>query len=112
MTDTNIKNLPEGSYFTEIGYSQSYPWVEVSRTAQTVTLAKVEVATDPEWTAKREFLPGGFCGHVPNQSEQTWIFDHINRGVTRTIRRTKNGWSHKGVRFIEGRAREFYDYNF
>lgn len=111
MTDTNIKNLPEGrTYFTEIGYSQQYPWVEVKRTATTVTLAKVLVEADPEFVP--EFHYGGFCAHCSNQSEQTWLFVGIDDGYRRTIRKTKNGWSHMGVRFVEGRAREFYDWNF
>jgi len=33
--NTNIKNLPaDRTYFTEFGYSQQYPWVEVKRTAK------------------------------------------------------------------------------
>lgn len=110
MTKTNIKELPEGKYFTEIGYSQSYPWREVSRTAKTVTLAKVEVKPDPEW--KPEILPGGFAGHCTNQQSQTWLFAGVNPSVTTTIRMTKKGWASKGVRFVEDMAREFYDYNF
>jgi hypothetical protein len=110
---TNIKNLPEGrTYFTESGYSQSYPWVELSRTAKTVTLAKVDVAPDPEWAKKREFYPGGFAGHCANQSEQTWLFAGIDESRTKTIRLTKKGWAYKGTRFTENRAVEFYDYNF
>ena len=110
MTSTNIKNLPEGNYFTEIGYSQSYPWVEVARTAKTVRLAKVEVKADPDW--KPEIIPGGFCGHCVNQGDQTWVFDKISETNRRIIRMTKKGWAHHGVRFREGQAREFYDYNF
>ena len=110
MTVTNIKNLPEGIYFTEIGYSQSYPWVEVSRTAKTVTLAKVNVTKDPDWKPKMH--PGGFSAHCSNQSDQTWLFDSINEDYTKTIRQTNKGWAHKGVRFSEDRAIEFYDYNF
>jgi hypothetical protein len=110
ITETNIKNLPEGKYFTEIGYSQSYPWVEVKRTAKTVTLAKVNVEKDPDW--KPEIQPGGFCGHCSNQHAQTWLFGDIDLNQTKTIRKTKLGWSHSGVKFIEDRAREFYDYNF
>jgi hypothetical protein len=112
MTKTNIKGLPEGKYWTEYGYSQSYPWIEIARTEKTVTLAKVKTKNDPEWLAKREFIPGGFCGHVPNQSEQTWLFDGINVENVKKIRKTKRGWSHKGVVFREDRAIEFYDYNF
>jgi len=112
-TNTNIKNLPEGrKYWTEYGYSQSYPWVEISRTEKTVTLAKVTVEKDPEWIAKRKMHVGGFCAHCSNQSEQTWLFDKICDDITMTIRKTKQGWSHKGVTFREDRAIEFYDYNF
>jgi len=109
---TNIKNLPEGhNYFTEWGYTQSYPWVEIHRTAHTVTLAQVVVGPDPEW--KPEIIAGGFAGHCTNQHEQTWLFKKIDDRVTKTIRKNKNGfWVYKGTGFTEGVAREFYDYNF
>lgn len=113
MTRTNIKNLPEGlTYWTEIGYTQRYPWVEVKRTAKTVTVAKVKVAPDPEW--KPNILPGGFVGHCTNQHEQTWLFDKIARKNTRVIRLHKDGrWrSSDGAQYNEGEATEFYDYNF
>lgn len=110
MIKTNIKGLPEGKYFTEIGYSQQYPWVEVKRTAKTATLAKVIVKADPDW--KPEMHAGGFFAHCSNQSEQTWLFHKIDEGRTCTIRETKRGWSRKGTRFIEDRAVEFYDWNF
>lgn len=110
MTQTNIKNLPPGNYFTEIGYSQSYPWVEIKRTAKTVTVAKVLVLPDPEW--KPEISPGGFAGHCHNQHLQTWLYGGVQKDRTRILRATRLGWSHKGVRFVEGTAREFYDYNF
>lgn len=111
MLSTNIKNLPEGrTYFTEYGHSQTYPWVEVKRTAKTVTLAKVNVKRDPDFVP--DFIPGGFCAHCTNQSEQTWLFDAIDETYTKTIRLTKRGWTDKGVKFRENVAREFYDYNF
>lgn len=110
MTRTNIKGLPEGRYFTEIGYSQQYPWMELRRTDKTVTLVKVAVQADPDW--KPEIIPGGFAGHCTNQSDQTWLFKGIRPTQTMTIRKTKNGWSRKGVRFVEDRAVEFYDFNF
>ena len=110
MTYTNIKSLPEGTYFTEVGYSEYYPWVEVKRTAKTVTLAKVMVARDPDW--KPEITPGGFLGHCSNQSDQTWLFYKVNPDHTTTIRMTKRGWARGGVRFVEGWAVEFYEWNF
>lgn len=118
MTDTefytNIKGLPEGrNYFTSYNYSDTHAWVEVSRTDKTVTLAAVEVEADPEWLAKKNFIPGGFCGHMANQSEQTWLFKEISDRTFITVRMTKkNGWARIGVRFREGRAIHFYDYNF
>lgn len=113
MLITNIKNLPENrTYFTECGYSQQYPWVEIKRTAKTVTVAKVNVAPDPEW--KPEMIPGGFCAHCTNQSKQTWLFDSISEDYTRTIRLNKNGEYRfkSSTKYIEDRAVEFYDYNF
>jgi hypothetical protein len=118
---TNIKGLPSLSdgrkYFTESGYSQSYPWVEIRRTAKTVTLMKVNVKRDPEW--KPNIHPGGFCGHCDNQSEQTWLYDGVDEGLTKTVRLVKSRyagedymWAHKGTKFTEDRAVEFYDYNF
>lgn len=112
-TFTNVKGLPVGPgnrYFTERGWSQSYPWKEIARTAKTRTLAKVDVKPDPDW--KPKILPGGFCGHCTNQNEQTWLYDKVDGARTVTVRATKRGWAHKGVVFVEGKAVEFYDYNF
>ena len=119
---TNIKGLPEGkNYFTELGYSQSYTWVEVSRSAsgKTVTLARVNVASDPEWKEKMEWHVGGFTANCANQGQQTWLFESIDYKVTRKVRVCKSryydrdyAWASNGVEFVENRAREFYDYNF
>lgn len=110
MTQTNIKGLPEGKYFTEIGYSDKRPWVEIGRTATSVKLARVIVERDPDWSAN--IIPGGFIGYCTNQDEQTWLFKGIRMTPVVTIRKTKRGWSNKGVKFVEDMALEFYDYNF
>ena len=110
MTQTNIKGLPEGKYFTEIGYSQRYPWAEIGRTATTAKLARVIVQRDPDW--RPEIASGGFAGHCANQDEQTWLFKGVKPTDVVTIRKTKHGWSNKGVKFVEDMAWEFYDYNF
>lgn len=110
---TNIKGLPEeANYFTEICYSDAHPYVEVKRTAKTVTLARVNVETDPDWIAKKQFYPGGFFGHTPNQHDQTWLFKSVGKPTVRVFKTKKGTWASKGVRFAEGRATEFYDYNF
>ncbi|MCB1423202.1 MAG: hypothetical protein KDJ69_12205 [Nitratireductor sp.] len=110
MLATNIKNLPEGEYMTEHGYSQSYPWKVIARTPATATLARVHVERDPEW--QPEFHPGGFAAHCSNQSDQTWLFGRLDEADTITVRKTKYGWRRKGVGFTEQMARHFYDYNF
>ena len=111
MTQTNIKNLPEGrTYWTEFGWTDRHPWVEVRRTAKTVTLSPVNVARDPDW--KPEFHQGGFSAHCSNQRDQTWLFDGIDNEITVTVRLTKRGWRQGGIGFREGYARHHYDYNF
>lgn len=107
---TNIKNLPEGNYYTELCWSDTHPWVEVGRTAKTIKLARVRVAKDPDW--KPEMIPGGFAAHCTNQSSQTWLYDGIDEACTVTIRETKRGWANRGVRYKPNMAREYYDYNF
>ena len=56
---------------------------------KTVKLAKVNVKPDPEWKEKMDFRPGGFCGHMANQSEQTWLFDSIDETNLVSVRKNK-----------------------
>lgn len=110
-TRTNIKGLPPGKYFTEIGYSQTYPWVVVKQTPLGYVLAQVRVGPDPDWHP--ETIPGGFAGHCVNQQAQTWLYKGVDQMVTRRIRKNKRGdWSLRGTKYVEDMAREFYDYNF
>ena len=102
---TNIKNLPEGEYVTETVYTDRRPYKVVKKTAKTMVVAEVRVKNDPEWLAKKEFLPGGFCGHTPNQGEQTWIYEGVNEHSTKRIGKTKKGWSPE-------QAVYHHDYNF
>ena len=74
-----------------------------------MTLQKVKVVKDPDW--KPEWYAGGFAAHCANQSSQTWLYDG-DADYTVKIRMTKNGWKKGSCRFDEGRANEFYDYNF
>jgi hypothetical protein len=108
----NVKNAPEGRYFSETGWSDAYPWVVVSSSpsGKTLTLARVDVERDPEW--KPIMIAGGFSAHCENQQEQTWLFKSICPMSRKTIRLGKNGWA--GGKFHEtpkGPFR-FYDYNF
>ena len=107
--NTNIKNLPEGKYWTEYLYSDKHAWREVKRTAKTAVLEIVEVERDPDW--KMVSYPGGFAHHVANNRSQTWLFHHFGPRCIR-IYKTKRGWMRKGTRFAEDLAFHFYDYNF
>lgn len=110
---TNIKNLPEGTYWTSYGYSDSKVWREAKRTSKTVTLEPVRVKPDPEWKNKMQADIGGFFAHVSNQEEQTWLFDLIRDDFQIVIRETKRGWRSKnGDEFLTDRAHYFHDYNF
>jgi len=110
---SNVKNAPEGTYFTEYGYSQCYPWVlvEMSKTGKTAVIRRVRTKRDPEWMP--DITPGGFVGHCNNQHKQTWLYDGVEAQTVR-IRRDKHGkWVNRGVRFAEADGPfYFYDYNF
>jgi len=110
MTVTNIKNLPDGKYFTEVYFSEQRPWKEVKRTRTTVTLAAVYVDRDPAF--EPHMIPGGFCGHCDNQQDQTWLFREISPIEHLTIRMTNTGWKYKGQKFFEDKATYFMDWNF
>jgi hypothetical protein len=111
---TNIKNLPaEGEYMTEKMYSDTVPFIVVSRTAKTLKLIEVRVERDPDW--QPNIFPGGFCGHCTNQCEQTWLYAGLGEREV-TVRLVKYGrkkiWVYKSLRFIANGANRFYDYNF
>ena len=113
----NVKNAPVGRYFTQHGYSQSYPWIVVGESAsgKTLTLARVDTDADPEWKAKMDWHVGGFAGHLANQEDQTWLFKGVCPMRKVSIRQSKKGgWVGNGERFTEAKNGPFYfyDYNF
>ena len=113
---TNVKGLPEGEYLTQTMYSDTSPWVVVSRTDKTITVAPVLTERDPDWTPN--IIPGGFAGHCTNQDEQTWLYAGVGEGRL-TLRLKKSRycgsdklWGSKGYEFIANGAVRRYDYNF
>ncbi len=114
--NTNIKGLPEGEYLTETMHSDTCPWVVVSRTEKTITVAPVLTERDPEWTPN--IIPGGFVGHCTNQDEQTWLYAGVDTGrLTLRLRKSRyygsdKLWGSNGREFIANGARRKYDYNF
>lgn len=117
--NTNIKNLPEGEYLTETGYSQTYAWKVVNKTATTIKVVPVEVERDPEW--KPKFHAGGFAAHCSNQEDQTWLYGGTMDNIEPVTLRLKKSryigsdklWGDKnGREFIANGAQHIYDYNF
>lgn len=105
---TNIKNLPEGEFFSRVNGSDSTAFIVERRTAKTAVVREVLVERDPDFTA--DFEVGGFAAHCKNQHKQTWLFRGLDT-FQYLIRETKNGWTCRGMRFVPG-ARNFYDFNF
>ena len=106
MPKTNIKNLPQNAhYFTEQGTIDKLPWVEISRTENQVQVAEVVVKADPQWQPEKK---GNF---VTNSNKQTWLFDKIGERVL-LLRKTKLGWSRRGMKFTENRALRVHDFNY
>ena len=114
---TNVKGLPEGEYLTETMYSDRAVWKVLSKTAKTMTVVEVHVKKDPEF--KPVFHAGGFVAHCSNQSDQTWLFDHVT-DHQKTVRLKKSKysgsdlhWGDKhGATFVANGAVHFHEYNF
>lgn len=108
-TLTNIKGLPEGNYYTKVGYSQTYAYKEVGRSpsGQTIYVKPIQVAADPDWTPR--FLPGGYCAHCENQHAQTWLYEQVLEEMP--VEAIRLGSKKARADWREG-ARHFYDYNF
>jgi hypothetical protein len=100
-------------YANHLGYSDVNPFEIIRRVSdKTFEVRRMRAERDPSW--KPEFIPGGFCGHVPNQRDQKWLISSDpDRPVIR-IRLGKNGWkdSHGNRYELSDKPVKFYDYNF
>jgi len=78
-----------------------------------IEIRRMEYKQDPTW--QPNIVPGGFCGHCTNQSEQRWIITANPENPTHMIRLHRDGvWRDIGrSRFtLSDHPRRFYDYNF
>jgi len=108
---TNIIGLPEGTYFTEVFYSDKKPWIQVAAKGKKITIAEVVVKLNPDF--KVEMIKGGFAGHATNNHKQNYVFVEVNHENTQTITLRKDGWKNThGSKFADNIAVKFYDYNF
>lgn len=102
-----------GMGVTYCGWTDCEPFHIVKvHTDRKLTIRAADAVIDPTW--KPDFQPGGFCGHVSNNSDQCWLVTPGKDGATeRVIRLGKKGWKDPtGARYSVGHARKFHDYNF
>lgn len=83
----------------------------IKKTAKTLVLRRCKAVLSPDF--KPVFIPGGFCGTVINQGEQTYTYEENPDGeIIRAF------WSEKDKRYkwqglyLSYGRHEFYDYNF
>lgn len=100
-----------GDGATVVYWTDRHAYTIIKRTANTLTLRRCKAILSPDF--KPDFIPGGFCGTVINQDEQSYTYEEDEKG-----RVVKAYWSDKykcfrfgGLRVVPGRH-EFYDYNF
>lgn len=100
-----------GDGATVCWWSDSKAYTIVKRTAQTLTLRRCKATLSTDF--KPNFIPGGFCGTVINQNEQTYSYEEDENGEIITARwsKVKRGFYWNGMYVKAGRS-EFYDYNF
>jgi hypothetical protein len=101
------------NYANHIGYSDINPFEIVRRISdKTLEIRSMSYEQDPSW--KPNFVSGGFCGTVVNQSEQRWIISSNELGTIVRIRLGKKGWKDSGGNryALADQPQKFYDYNF
>lgn len=108
------ENVQAGDGVTIHYYTDAHAGTVISRTKNKLVIRRDKATLDPNW--KPEFIPGGFCAHCTNQSEQTYTYEPNPDGVIYTARwndnKKRKGWYvDQSLRVSFGR-REFYDYNF
>lgn len=100
-------------YANHYGYSDVNPYEIVRQISdKTLEIRAMNAERDPSW--KPNFVPGGFCGTVTNQSEQQWIITRDENAQVVRIRLGKHGWKDAhGRRYqLSDEPVKFYDYNF
>lgn len=93
-------------------WTDSHAYTIIKRTAKTLTLQRAKATLDPNW--KPEFIPGGFCAHCTNDSEQKWIIEPNPKGEKTTAywSDVRHGFYVDHDLHVTAGYYEHYDYNF
>lgn len=101
------------NFANHIGYSDVSPYEIIRRVSgKTLDIRPMDIERDPSW--QPDFVPGGFCGTVINQSEQKWVITSNPQARTVRIRLGKQGWrdAHGNRYRLADKPVKFHDYNF
>lgn len=119
ITDKKVKTSAEIRAMYKVGegatvhyWTDSNAYTIIARTEKSLTLQRDKAILDPNF--KPDFIPGGFCGTVVNQYDQSYTYEKDPNGQIRKAywSETKKGfYVEKTLRVSLGRH-EFYDYNF
>ena len=84
----------------------------IARTAKSLTIRQDKAILDPNF--KPEFIPGGFCGTVVNQYDQSYTYepDENGRIYKAYWSDRKRGFYVEKCLYVSKGRHEFYDYNF
>lgn len=110
----NIKwaDVKVGDGVTVHYWTDAHAGTIIARTAKTLTIRQDKAILSPDF--KPDFIPGGFCGTVINQNEQTYTYEPDENGMIYKAYwsdRKCGFYAEKCLRVTKGRH-EFYDYNF
>ena len=100
-------------YANESGYSDVYPY-EIVKVVSENTIEIRPMDTERDYSAKLEWVSGGFAGHCVNQDKQKWFIKSNPNNPVKRIRRRKDGYfyNHCNRVYLEQEPRKFRDYNF
>ena len=101
------------NFANHIGYSDVNPYEVIRRVSdKTIDIRPMDAERDPSW--QPDFVSGGFCGTVINQSEQKWVITSNPQARTVRIRLGKQGWrdAHGNRYRLADKPVKFHDYNF
>jgi len=100
-------------YANHIGYSDVNPFEVVDHVSLKTLVIREMVATEKPWM--RQFMAGGFLGHVVNQEDQDWDIQSDPDAPLVRIRKHKDGkwYDSHGARYaLADKPLKFHDFNF
>lgn len=107
-------------YANHIMYSDVVPFEVIEMKTATCWVIREMECTEKESSKKERmesFVPGGFCGHFDNYTQE-WNIKSKKDGYTTCIRyhssKTSKGWYGAGKEYyrVEAKPCKFYDFNF